>query len=98
MRLITSGVDDEVTKKIITELKKCNINWSESTDVNTPVAKLSFDKKGEKYEVAISVNSGSNKAVVRNEKFIFKPTDGVGKEVALRLFGKGGAMVWEKKS
>jgi hypothetical protein len=44
------------------------------------------------------VNSGSNKAVVRNENFIFKPTDGVGKEVALRLFGKGGAMVWEKKS
>jgi hypothetical protein len=98
MRLVTAGIDDDVTQKIIKELKKCNIEWADNSDANTPVAKISFNKKGEKYEVAINVNSGSNKAVVRNEKFIFKPTEGVGKEVALRLFSKGGAMVWEKKS
>jgi hypothetical protein len=98
MRLVTAGIDDDVTQKVIKELKRCNIEWADNSDANTPVAKISFNKKGEKYEVAINVNSGSNKAVVRNEKFIFKPTEGVGKEVALRLFSKGGAMVWEKKS
>jgi hypothetical protein len=29
---------------------------------------------------------------------VFKPTEGVGREVALRMFGKGGGMAWEKKS
>jgi hypothetical protein len=98
MVLVTAGIDDEATKNAIKELKKCNINWVDNADANTPVAKVSFNKRGEKYEATISVSSGSNKAVVANEKFIFRPDVGVGKEVALRLFGKGGAMVWEKKS
>jgi hypothetical protein len=98
MKLTTGGIDDEATRKIIKELKKCNIKWVDNADENTPVAKVFFNKRGEKYEVSVSVNSGSNKAVIKNEKFIFKPTDGVGKEVALRLFGKGGGMVWERKS
>jgi hypothetical protein len=34
--------------------------------------------------------------VVAGEKLVFKNTEGVGKELALRLFGKGGTMVWEK--
>ena len=42
-----------------------------------------------------NVRSGSGKYVVTNEKVIFKETDGVGKECGLRLFGKGGALVYE---
>ncbi len=76
-------------------MKKCNIDWVENADANTPVATVSFAKRGEKYEVVLNVTSGSNKRVVINEKFIFKSTDGAGKEVALRLFGKGGAIAWE---
>jgi tetratricopeptide (TPR) repeat protein len=98
MKLVTSGIDDEATRTIIKELKKCNINWVNDTDANTPVATISFNKRGEKYEAVVNVNSGSRKVIVANEKFVFKPTEGVGREVALRLFGKGGGMAWEKKS
>ena len=83
--------------EVIEELKKCNIEWVNEADRNTPVAKVSFGKRGDKYEVVMNVTSGSNMLKVRNEKFIFKQTEGVGKEIALRLFGKSGAMVWEER-
>jgi hypothetical protein len=97
MKLTTAGLDDEQTKTVIKELKKCNIEWVNEADGNTPVARLSFGKRGDKYEVVINAASGTNLPKVSNEKFIFKDTEGVGKEIALRLFGKSGAMVWEPK-
>jgi hypothetical protein len=35
--------------------------------------------------------------MVVNEKMLFKSPDGAGKELALRLFGKSGAMVFERR-
>lgn len=98
MKLITSGMEDEATRRVIKELKKCNINWVDTNDGNTITARINFNKKGNKYEATLNVVSGSGKAVVRGEKFVLKPDTGAGHEVALRLFGKGGAVVWEKKS
>ena len=94
MKLISNGVDDENTKKVIAEMKDCNIQWVNNEDGNTPKANIFFIKKGSKYEVTINVKSGSNMPVVNNEKMIFQQTEGVGKELALRLFGKSGAMVF----
>ncbi len=96
MHLSTSGVEDEKTASLVKELKKCNIEWVENTNDETPQAFINFVKRGDKYEATFNVKSGMNKAVVQNEKLIFKEVDGAGKELALRLFGKGGALVYEK--
>jgi hypothetical protein len=96
MKLNTGGLDDDNTAQVIKELKKCNIEWVNEADANTPIATIVFNKVGNKYEATVSVNSGSNKSIVSNEKMIFKQAAGVGTELALRLFGKSGARVFEK--
>jgi hypothetical protein len=96
MKLITSGVNDANTEKVIKELQQCDINWKNEADANTAVANIAFIKKGDKYEATVIVKGGLNKNAVSNEKMIFKETEGAGKELALRLFGKSGAMVFEK--
>ncbi len=96
MKLIKSGVADQTTAAVISELNDCNIDWANDQDGSTAKASITFIKKGEKYEAVISVLSGSGNAIVTNEKMIFKDTEGAGKEMALRLFGKGGSMVYEK--
>lgn len=95
MKLITSGVNDANTEKVIKELQQCDIKWTDVADANTAVANIAFIKKGDKYEATVNVKSGLNKIAVHNEKMIFKNTEGAGKELALRLFGKSGAMVFE---
>ena len=52
-------------------------------------------KRGDKYEATLNVKSGTNKMIVSEQKMIFKDTEGAGKEVALRLFGKGGSLVFD---
>jgi hypothetical protein len=96
MKLVTNGVDDEQTKRVIKELKDCDIQWIDNIDATTPVADIAFIKKGDKYEATVNVKSGLNKRTVINEKMVFKNTIGAGKELALRLFGKSGAIIFEK--
>ena len=97
MKLNTSGVDDANTQKVIKEIKNCKIDWVNEPDGNTIISYINFIKKGDKYEATVNVKSGSDKSVVSNEKMIFKDTEGAGKELALRLFDKSGAMVFEKR-
>ena len=96
MKLVTTGVDDKQTEKVVKELKDCNIQWVSDSDAGTPVANVAFIKKGDRYEATVNVTSGQNKMAVSNERMVFKNPDGAGKELALRLFGKSGAMVFEK--
>lgn len=96
VKLITLGIEDKNTAAVLSELKDCDIDWVNDQDGNTAIATISFEKRGEKYEAVINVLSGSGTAVVTNEKMIFKETEGAGKEIALRLFGKGGSLVYEK--
>ena len=98
MNLKTSGVSDANTEKLLKELKGCNIDWVTVGGDDVPRASISFVKRGDKYEATINVTSGMNKPVVTGQKMIFKETDGAGKELALRLFGKGGALEYEKES
>ena len=95
MHLKTSGVSDANTDKLIKELKGCNIDWVAAGGDNVPEASIGFVKKGDKYEATINVISGMNKTVVSGAKMIFKETEGAGKELALRIFGKGGSLVFE---
>lgn len=95
VKLNTSGEDDKITKEVISEIKDCNITFVKEADANTAIATLYFTKKGDRYEASISCLSGSNKIIANNEKLVFKKPDGVGKEIALRFFGKGGGLVME---
>jgi len=92
MRLSVSGVDDAITKAVTNEIKKCNINFSGN---NGPAATITFNKKSNSYEAIINVRSSTGKPIVNNARLIFKTAEGAGKEIALRLFGKGGALVYE---
>ena len=95
VKLNTIGLNDDNVANALKELKKCNIEWVDDADANTIEAYLNFKKIGDKYQVAISTKGGSGKVIVNGEKMIFKKSEGVGKEIALRVFGKGGGMVWE---
>jgi hypothetical protein len=97
MKLNSNGLNDENTERVIKEIKRCKINWTDEPDGNTPIAYISFAKRGDRYEATVNVKSGSNLPMVVNEKMVFKDTDGAGKELALRLFGKSGAMVFERR-
>ncbi|MEJ7679400.1 MAG: hypothetical protein WKG06_16375 [Segetibacter sp.] len=97
MKLIFKGVSDDNTQAVAKEIKQCDIQWVTDADGDIPVADIAFIKKGGKYEATVNVEvKGWNKFVVSNEKMVFKNPEGVGKELALRLFGKSGARVFEK--
>ncbi len=94
MKLVSTGLNDDVTEEVIDELKKCRIKWVEEN--NTALVQINF-AKGSKYEATINVRSASGRVIVNNEKILFKENDeGVGSEIAVRLFGKSGSMVFEK--
>ena len=97
IRLTTSGLTDENTAKVIKELKAANIDWVEDGSDAGLSANILFNKKGETYEATINL-SGRSKPIVTNQKILFSKNDGVGKEMVLRLFGKGGALKYEKVS
>lgn len=82
--------DDEMIKTIMEDIKDCNIEISDDTTI--PKARISFDKKGKNYIAIIDVIGSNEKVLVKDSKIIFKENTGVGKEIGLRLFGKGGSV------
>jgi hypothetical protein len=94
LQLNTSGANDNITQEVIGSLKNCNIDFSSGN--NSAVASIRFNKSGDKYEAVLNVRSATGKAIVSNERLVFTKADGVGKEVAMRIFGKGGARVYDK--
>ncbi len=94
MRLNITGIDDDVIKKIKNELDDCNITWVNDENY-TSIAFITFDKKKDKYEVNYSVADVERKILVPQRKIIFKNAKGLGKELALRLFGVNGPMEYE---
>jgi hypothetical protein len=92
--LHVSGITDNTTRKVIDDVKQCNIDFDSPN--NAANANIEFTKKGDKYEAIINVKSAYGKIIVSDQKLVFKDTDGVGGELALRLFAKGGTLVYEK--
>ena len=92
LRLETGGVDDETTKKIVDDLHNINIDWTNNAD--TPLASIFFEKKGDRYQATINVQSENKMSVVNNGKLVFSNTKNVAQEIALRIFKKGGAVVF----
>lgn len=98
VKLNITGTTTEITDAVIEDFKKTNVDWVNDADGNTLVATLDFEQSGEKYIAKLVVKSGTNKTIVNGEKLIFKTAKGVGKELALRMFGKNGSLVFESKS
>lgn len=91
VRLTLSGVDDAMTRKVIDGLHACNIDFE-----NTPGAasvNIHFNKDHDRYQAIINVVSASGKVVVDKMPLVFTRSEGAGAELALRIFGKGGATV-----
>ena len=94
MKLNTTGVSDDATKRIINEMKDCNVIWTESGD-HIASANINFEKKKNKYEVYYSVQNKAGKTIVPNHRILFKNPKGLGKELVLRLFGVNGPLEYE---
>ena len=95
VRLTISGNDDDITRDVVDELKSTGIAWADKSDRYTANAALAFTRKGNKYEISYSVTSAAGKQLVAQEKMVIQKPDGAGKEIALRLFGKGGPVVFD---
>lgn len=93
MRLETSGLADAATRTISSDLQNIHIHWTD--DPNTPLVTLYFEKKGDRYQATINVVSEHNVHVVNNSKLVFSNAKNVAQEIALRIFGKGGAVVFD---
>ena len=98
MKLTVLGDADETTINIVEDLKSCNIDWQPLSGPNTFEAAINFTKKGKMYEAIINVNNGVGDKLIVSQHLIFKSAKGTGKELALRLFGKGGAGVFEPEA
>ncbi|HVX49129.1 MAG TPA: hypothetical protein VHB48_03195, partial [Chitinophagaceae bacterium] len=92
VKLNISGDDDDVTRKVTSDIKNCNIKWAEGSGDWDASATVIFAKRGGKYQATVSVTTPSGKSLVKNEHIIFSKADGAGGEIALRMFGKGGAL------
>lgn len=92
MQINISGIDDGNTQQVISDLRKANIQVT--NDPQAIKANINFGRKGEWYQIDIQTNTSSGASVVQ-QTFYFKKTEGVGSELLLRLFGKGGATAWE---
>ncbi len=92
MYLNTPNAENETTKKIIKELKGCNINWVDEPDNITARVYVNFSATKNKYAIDYSVVDAGGKTVVAPQKIYFKKVEGVGKELGLRIFGVGGAV------
>gem|GEM_PF-3854154 len=75
---------------MIDEVKACDIELSDSPDAAK--ADVQFLKTGDTYQVMINVTDEYGAPVVVNSELLFKESKGIGRELAMRLFGKGGAV------
>lgn len=95
MKLVVSGTDDEVTREVVRDLKGCNIEWTEDGNA-VPFVSIAFDQKGKLYQATLNVKSAGGSMIVNQEQMIFKNAGGAGKELALRIFAKGGEKEFEE--
>lgn len=95
MNLNFSGENDAVIKEVIDEIKDCNIEITSEESTYIPQGFINFTKKGKNYEAEIYVNTRGGRGIMQCQRLIFDKPEDVGKELALRLFGKGGAIKFE---
>ena len=95
MHLTTSSLKTSMEQNIIKELKDCDINFTDETGYDIPGVYINFATLKNKFEVDYQVTDATGKTIVPAQKMYFKKEDGVGKELALRLFGVGGPVEFD---
>ncbi len=95
VKLITTGTLDIELEDVINELKNCNIEFVETADKYTLTTTINFVKKGIKYEAVVTTKNSAGKTITQFNRFLFKESKGAGQEIAMRIFGKGGAFELE---
>jgi hypothetical protein len=95
MNLSSSYLNSSMEKDILKELKNCDIDFTDEQTGTIPRASVNFAALKNKYEVSYNVTDAGGKIIVPTQKMYFKKANGVGKELALRLFGIGGPVEFE---
>lgn len=86
-----SGMEDDVlVQAVMKDVRNCNIDITDDQDA--AVADVQFYKQGDTYQAMINVTDDYGEPVVVNSELLFKESKGIGQELAMRLFGKGGAI------
>jgi hypothetical protein len=94
-RLVIAPLNNSVEENVVKELKGCDVDWQDHAGSNIPTAYISFSTVKNKYAADYYVTGADGKVIVGPQKMYFKKAAGVGKELALRLFGVGGPMEFE---
>lgn len=89
-----TGKSDHTIRKILDDLNDLNIKWVFNQQV--PTVTLNFEKRGEKYQATINVTSVDGKVIVDQAGLIFQRPEGVAGELGLRIFNKGGSLVYNR--
>lgn len=97
MKLTVTGVPDERTDQIRSELEDCNIRWLNTLDFSTVNAIVHFENKKKATEVTYSVQNANGEVLIPEQRVIYKSARGAGKELALRLFGVNGPLEVENE-
>ena len=98
VKLNITGPDDDMILKVKSELKDCNINWTNEPDNSTIIANINFEKKKDKYQATYFVQDTNDKTLIPDNRIVFKDAKGVGKELALRIFGVNGPLEFENQN
>lgn len=94
MNISFEGLEgDPVIETITDEMRDSKIEFT--SEPNVPVARIQFIRQGDTYRAIINVVDRNNKTVVEDSELLFKKPEGVGQELVMRLFGKGGAAKFE---
>jgi hypothetical protein len=94
LNLKITGKSDHTIRKILDDLNDLNIKWVFNQQV--PTVTLNFEKRGEKYQATINVTSVDGKVIVDQAGLIFQRPEGVAGELGLRIFNKGGSLVYNR--
>lgn len=86
--LTITGTNDGVIEKIKDDLLKCNIEITKG--INLPQANINFEKNANTYLATITVKNFNSDTEMKST-LVFNNSNKIGAELALRLFGKGGA-------
>ena len=90
VRFTQTGLDDDITRKVVKQLRGCNIQLVNGDDPSLINVVVGFEKKKDKYIVSYSSTDNSGRIICKGSRIIFKKADGIGKELALRMFGVSG--------
>lgn len=92
MNMKITGFSDHTTRAVMSDLKDLNIDWVYNK--KAPTVTLHFDKRGDKYQVVIQVVSTNGIRIVDHSQLVFKNEEGVARELGLRIFNKGGSLLY----